>query len=378
MSLLGTTLTFWVGPAVPAPPPPAFVEALSEVEVTTSDSGRSGFRLTFRVGRNATMPLDYDLLTGPLLQPCSRVLLMVTFNAMPQVLMDGIITNQQLSPGQEAGTSTLTVMGEDVSVMMDLEERSEEHPAQNEMVIALKLIATYAQYGLIPMVLPPPSLDVPLPIERIPVQQDTDLGYLQKMAERFAYVFYVTPGPAPLTNTAYWGPPVRVGLPQRALKTNVGPNTNVNTISFQYDGLAPTAVEGQVQDRRSNQTMRVQNIGTTRLPLAAQNALLTQGCTRVRQFRQSGLDATQAFARVQADTDAATDRTVTASGELDALRYEGILTPRGLVGLQGAGFSYDGLYYVQQVAHRIREGAYTQSFTLTREGVGALTPVVVP
>lgn len=378
MSLLGTTLTLWIGPSVPVPPPPAFIEALGEVEVTTSDSARSGFRLTFRAGRNDAMPLDYDLLTGPLLQPCSRVLLMVTFNAVPEVLMDGIITNQQLTPGQQPGTSTLTVIGEDVSVMMDLEERSAEHPAQNEMIIALKIIAGYARYGLIPMVLPPPSVDMPLPIERIPVQQGTDLQYLQQMASRFAYVFYVTPGPAPLTNTAYWGPPVRVGVPQRALKTNVGPNTNVNTIDFQYDGLAPTRVEGQVQDRRTGQTMPVQTFAATRPPLAAQNALLMQACTRVRQFRQSGLDVTQAFARAQADTDAAADRTVRASGELDALRYEGLLKPRGLVGLQGAGFSYDGLYYVQQVTHRIREGAYTQNFTLTREGTGSITPVVVP
>jgi len=292
--------------------------------------------------------------------------------------MDGIITNQQLNPGQQPGTSTLTVTGEDVSVMMDLEERSVEHPAQNEMVIALKLIASYAQYGVIPKVLPPPSLDMPLPTERIPVQQGTDLAYLQEMANRFAYVFYVTPGPAPLTNTAYWGPPVRAGVPQRALKTNVGPNMNVNSIDFRYDGLAPTRVKGQVQDRRSHQTVPVQTATSTRLALAAQRALLTQSCTRVRQFRQSGLDATQALARAQADTDAAADRTVTATGELDAMRYQGILKPRGLVGLQGAGYTYDGLYYVQQVTHRIRAGAYTQQFALTREGTGALTPTVVP
>lgn len=378
MSLLGTTLTLWVGPTVPVPPPPTVTEALQEVEVSTSDTERSGFRLTFRVGRNASMPLDYDLLTGPLLRPFSRVLLMVTFNGVPRVLMDGIITNQQLNPGEEPGTSTLTVMGEDVSVMMDLEERSVEHPAQNEMVIALKIIASYAKFGLIPMVLPPPTLDIPLPIERTPVQQGTDLQYLQKMAGRFGYVFYLTPGPAPLTSTAYWGPPVRVGLPQRALRTAVGPNTNVNSIGFQYDALAPTRVEGQVQDRRLHQTLPVMTFASTRPPLASQNALLTQTSTRVRQFRGSGLDATQALARAQGDTDSAADRTVTATGELDALRYEGILQPRALVGLQGAGFSYDGFYYVKQVSHRIRIGGYTQNFTLTREGTGSLTPVVVP
>jgi hypothetical protein len=378
MSLLGSTLTVWIGPTVPVPPPPTFTEALDEVEVTTSDAGRSGFRLTFRVGRSTTSPLDHDLLTGPLLQPFSRVLLMVTFAGVPHVLMDGIITNQQLSPGQEPGTSTLTVLGEDVSVMMDLEERSAEHPAQSEMVIALKIIATYARYGLIPMVLPPPTLDIPLPTDRIPVQQGTDLEYLEEMASRFAYVFYVTPGPAPLTNTAYWGPPVRVGVPQRALKTNVGANTNVASIDFRYDGLAPTRMEGQVQDRKLDQTLPVMTFASTRPPLAARSALLTQSSTRVRQFRQSGVDTTQAFARAQAETDRAADRTVTATGQLDATRYQGVLKPRGLVGLQGAGFTYDGLYYVERVTHRIRKGEYTQDFTLTREGTGSLTPVVVP
>lgn len=376
MSPLAATLTLWVGPSVPVPPPPGLLAALDDVEVTASDGGRSGFRLAFRVGRDQTMPLDYDLLAGPLLRPCSRVLLMVTFEASPQVLMDGIITDQQLSPGERAGTSTLTVMGEDVSVMMDLEERSAEHPAQNETVIALKLIAGYARYGLVPMVIPPPSVDVPLPTERIPVQQATDLRYLQQMAERFAYVFYVTPGPAPMTNTAYWGPPARVGLPQPALKTNVGPSTNVNRIDFRHDGLAPSSVEGRVQDRRTGRTMPVRSVGTTRPPLSAGSPLA--GCARVRRFRQGGLDTAQAFTRAQAEADRSTDRTVTATGQLDALRYGGLLQPRGLVGLQGAGFTYDGLYYVERVTHRVREGSYTQDFTLTREGTGSLTPVVVP
>ena len=86
----------------------------------------------------------------------------------------------------------------------------------------------------------------------------------------------------------------------------------------------------------------------------------------------------QAFARAQADTDASTDRVVEVSGDLDVGRYEAILAPRGLVGLRGAGYAHDGLYYVKSVSHDIRKGAYTQRFTLTREGQGSITPVVRP
>jgi len=378
MSLIGTTLMLWVGPTVPIPAPPALLESLDRIQVNTSDSSRSGFQITFRAGRSSTDLLDYNALQGPLLKPFSRILILVTFNGLPEVLMDGVITNQQLNPGREPGTTTLTVTGEDVSVMMDLEEKSEEHPAQPEMVIALKIIATYAQYGLIPVVIPPPSVDMPVPTERIPVQQATDLQYLQEMAARFAYVFYVTPGPAPLTNTAYWGPPKRLGIPQRALSSNVGPNSNINSISFQQNSLAPTTVQGSVQDRRLNSEIPVQTFVSTRVPLSREPVILSQSHTRVQRFRASGLDTAQAYSRAQAETDGSGDAVVTASGELDATRYESVLKPRGLVGVRGVGDTYNGFYYVKQVSHSIAKGSYTQSFSLEREGTGALAPVVVP
>ena len=375
MSLLGTTVALLVGPSVPLPAPVGVMEALDSIQVTTSDSGRSGFQLSLRVGRGRSDLLDYALQLGPLLQPFSRVVLIVSFGGLPEVLMDGIITNQQFSPGSEPGTSTLTLTGEDVSVMMDMEERSVEHPAQPEMAIAAKIIATYAQYGLIPMVIPPPSLDMPIPIERIPVQQATDLEYLNAMAERFAYVFYVMPGPAPLTNTAYWGPPIRAGIPQRALSANMGSQTNVNSIDFEHDGLAATTISGSVHDRRLNSSVPVQTFASLRIPLARPSLLAQR---RVRRFRGTGLDTMQAFARAQAETDRSHDQVVKASGELDALRYEAILKPRALVGVRGVGDTYNGFYYVQQVSHSISKGSYTQRFSLEREGTGATTPVVVP
>jgi hypothetical protein len=378
MSFLGTHLTLLIGQSVPVPAPLKFVEAFERAEVTHSDERHSGFQITFKVGRTSADLHDYALLLSPLLRPMNRVVFLVTFNVVPQVLMDGIITDQQFSPGSQPGSSTLTVTGEDVSVMMDLEEKSVEHPAQPEAIIALKIIASYAQYGLIPMVIPPPSIDIPLPTERVPVQQGTDLEYLQEMASRFGYVFYIKPGPAPLTNTAYWGPPVRVGIPQKAISINMGPNSNADIPSFRYDSLATTFVAGQVQDRMANQVLPVRTFASTRLPLVSQPAWATQPHVRTRQFRQSGLNTMQAFTRAQAETDASTDRVIEVTGELDAARYEALLKPRGLVGLRGAGYSYDGLYYVKSVTHNIRKGEYKQNFTLTREGLGAISPVVIP
>ena len=380
MSALGIQLTLMIGPTVAAPAPPQYMDALQSVQVTHNDTARSGFQITFQAGRpGPASMMDYALISLPLLKVFNRVILIVTINAIPLVLMDGIITNQQLSPGDQPGTGTITITGEDVSVMMDLEEKIAEHSAQPELVIANGIIKNYPQYGLMPKVIPPPSLDAPLPTERTPVQHHTDLGYLNEMAQRYGYVFYITPGDLPGTNTAYWGPPVRLDIPQPALSVNMGPQTNVNSLNFQHNGLAPQTVSGKIQDRLTNKELPIETFTSTRIPLSSQPAILAnQPNVRKAVFQGSGLTAAQAISRAQAQTDTSTDSVVTASGEMDSVRYGALLRARSLVGVRGVGHTYDGLYYVKSVTHNITRGSYKQSFSLSREGLGAISPVVLP
>jgi hypothetical protein len=381
--LLGVNLNLLIGPTVAVPATPDISEAVQSVSVNHNDEGRSGFQIVLRVGRaGPTDLLDYRLMLNPLLRPFNRVILTVLFGAMPRVLMDGVITNQQFAPGNQPGAATLTLTGEDVSVMMDLQKKRADHPAQSEPLIALKIIGSYARYGLAPIVIPPASVDQPIPTERTPVQQGTDLEHLKNMAQRFGHVFYVEPGPVPGTNLAYWGPPKRSAFPQRALSVNVGPETNVESISFTNNAMAPTIVVDEVQDRLTNQKMPVFTFMGTRMPpLAAMPALpfnLPNVRTSLLEQGGGGLNIMQAFARAQGVTDKSLDGVVTAQGELDALRYGGVLQPRGVVGLRGAGYTHDGFYYVKSVSHSISKGQYKQRFSLTREGTGSTTPAVIP
>ena len=112
-------------------------------------------------------------------------------------------------------------------------------------------------------------------------------------------------------------------------------------------------------------------VSTRMPPLAAMPALpfqLPNVRTTLLEGAGQGLNVMQAYARAQALTDRSMDSVVTVEGELDALRYGDLLT----------GFTYDGLYYVKSVNHTITKGQYKQRFTLTREGTGSLTPVVIP
>lgn len=383
LNMLGVKLTLLIGPTVPVPAPVFLSQNLDKVEVTQSDTERSGFQVTFKIGRSGPADiLDYQLVANPLLRPNNRVILIVTINAIPRVIMDGIIKNQQLNPSPEPGGSTLTITGQDISVMMDSKEETVEHPAQNEYIIALKLVAKYARYGLIPMLLPPFMIDFPLPVERIPVQRDTDLAYLKKLADRFGYVFYINPGPVPGTNTAYWGPPVRIGIPKRALSYNLGGDTNVNSLDFQYDSESASTYHAEIMDRNLNQKLPVQTFFSTRIPPLALMPAIPFDFPNIRDTELEGIEGlnyAQAFARAQAETNKSMDNVLTATGELDVTRYGDILEPRVLVGLRGAGFHYDGFYYVKSLTHSISSaGEYKQKFTLTREGRGSTTPVVIP
>ncbi|MDJ0729236.1 MAG: hypothetical protein QNJ33_04510 [Crocosphaera sp.] len=372
MLVSGITLTVRIGNQKPKNVSRAFIDAIQSVQVIHSDQGRSGFEIIFQIGRlGAREQKDYHLVKEPDLNPGNRVILIVTLQAKAYLLMDGIITHQELSPSAEPGASTFTIKGEDVSVMMDRKESPVEHPKENDKVIVEQILRNYRKYGIKADVAKPP-VDAPSLKQRIPVKHGTDLHYIQKLAQRYAYVFYVEPGPKSGENTAYWGPPKKPReQPQKALTVNMGAFTNVDSINFQHNALEPTLVEGRVQDRKTNEIRGVKIMQSQR-PALAKNPSLNQkneDFLRITQFQQTGHLVSTAETRAQSMTDRSVDNAVYVSGELDTVRYGALLEIRQLVGLRGVGYRYDGLYYVKQVVHKLRKGEYKQGFTITREGL---------
>lgn len=376
MSMLGIRMNILIGPTVPVPVPAFVTEAIEKVEVTHQDGARSGFQITFLVGRKSAADLfDNPILAEGLVKASMRVVITLTLGAVPRVLSDGIITHQQLLPGNGPGETRLVITGEDVSLAMDAKEENVEHPAQPELVIVAKICLAYAKYGLLPVPVPPFLLDPPAPTERIPVQRCTDLEYIKHLAERFGYVFYIIPGPVPAMNVAYWGPPKRIGLPHPPLTVNMGPASNVQNLRFSYDSQKAVQVSGQVQDRKTNKQMPVPKFLSKRALLSGSSP----GSKFIRKILappSSGLSAQQALAYAQGIIDASFDQVVTAEGELNMPCYNGLLEARTLVGLRGAGREYDGVYYVNSVTHHIEKASYRQSFKLTREGLGSLLSVL--
>jgi hypothetical protein len=377
----GVTLTLLAGNGIPKPLPAAAVDLLEHVEIVESASERSGFQLIFGADRGKPYNiLDYPLLLRSDLRPWSRIVVLVTINATTTVLADGLVTRQELQPSGGDPQAKLVITGEDVSVAMDLQQKTRSHSGQSENVIASKILLSYARYGITPNVKPPPVRVVPPPTRRRPMQHGTDLDYLLTMAARFGFVFYVRPGRLPLTNVAYWGPPQLRGLPQPALTVAMVGQSNVDTLTFRTDALAATATTGRVQD---GVTDRQQNISIKRSgwpALARQPALAAWGSKSQSKLLTDagGLTAAQARALAQGRTDTSALQTVVAEGELDALAYGGILRAAGLVGVRGVGRTHDGDYYVEEVTHELERGKFRQKFRLIRGGLGASKPLVRP
>ena len=141
--------------------------------------------------------------------------------------------------------------------------------------------------------------------------------------------------------------------------------------------LATTTIETMVKDRITGQTIPVIALMPTRPPLGLVPEYVTHfGKQREVSIETSGLSFSQAMARAQAKLDRSSDDTITASGTLDSVKYNGVLRARATVDMRGAGFKHNGTYLVRSVTHNISAGNYTQDFTLSRAELGPKLPVV--
>src|SRR5262249_46925961 len=158
--LKGIHLTLLIGPTVPVPAPAAVMDAITDVSVT-SGRDRSGFQITFAVSKRSLL-LTTLLPAGYFDPMITRVILIVTAGGLPYELMDGIVTRKELAPRRGPGQSTLPIPGEDLSVLMDVVEMPfMRYPGMIETAIVDSVLARYATYGIVPVVIPPIFTDVP-------------------------------------------------------------------------------------------------------------------------------------------------------------------------------------------------------------------------
>ncbi|MEU1784615.1 hypothetical protein ABZ553_01495 [Streptomyces sparsogenes] len=363
-----------MGPRLARPVPPEVTQALLSAQITMTAGERSGFQMAFDLTKKGA--IIERLLPEGFFDPRIRVILTASLKGTPVVLLDGLIVRQEVGASNQPGQTTLTVTGEDLTLLMDLEERTDRYPNLAPSKRVARILSRYTDYGIDAHVVAEQILQPPNEQRRVDYQTGTDLQYVNDLARANGYTFYLSPGPLPGHSTAYWGPEKRLGRRQHALNVNMDVNSTVDQLTFAYDGTAREEPQARVQDpaTRTSTLLAQPDISPLRPPLGkrATPALKRKTLSGTAKMDRPQAEA-EALARAATSADA-----ISGSGSLDVNRHGYVLQPRELVGVRGAGVTYDGDYYVKSVTHNIRPGSFRQNFTISREGLIARSGTVRP
>jgi len=364
--LKGVSLTLYSGVVTTSPVSREVIDALTSVEVTSATEGASGFQLSFTLSNRSPLHSDFLIQAGT--NPLLRIIIVANINSTQEVMMDGVITNHQVSAGSQPGESILTMTGEDLSKVMDLIDWSGlPFPAMPANARVAAIVAKYSMFGIVPAIVPSPYLDVVLPTAMIPAQEGTDLKYVQLLAKKTGYVFYVDPGPKRGMSTAYWGPPITWGKEQPALNYDMDAHRNVESLNMSFDTANASMPVVYVQNKLTKFPIPVPipKINPLRKPMGSVPPSITK-FTAMRDTAK--LPFVNALLLGIAEAAQSADA-VSASGSLDVVRYGQILKARALVGVRGAGSAFDGLYFVKRVTSTLKRGEFKQSFELSRNAL---------
>lgn len=368
-------LQLFAGPGVALPVPKEVLDAVKEVEVeTASGDTQSGFQITFSLPNRSPLHTLFLISSGANI-PILRVVIALTVRGVTTVLMDGVMTHHEVR--SEGGpTSTLVVKGKDLTALMDvIPFNGLPYPAMSPSLRVLAGVSKYAALGVVPLVIPAVLEDFPIPIDEIPRHQGTDCAYFKYLARKAGYVFYIDPGPVPGVSKAYWGPELRIGVPQPALNVSLdGPHDNVKSLSFRVDKEKKELPVVYVQERASKVPVPIPIPDVT--PLNPPLGLVPPLPPKIKYLEDTAkLNPLQAALTGLAYASQHSDA-VFGEGSLDVARYGSVLRARGLVGVRGAGDALDGLYYVSSVTSTMKRGEFTQSFALARNGLLSTIPKV--
>ena len=369
----GFYLTLMMGAFNASPVPQPVIDALTEAQVSSTVGSQGGFQLKFTLGKNSPVR---QLQNSGFFDPRRRVIIAVTVNGSTEVLMDGIVTKQDVTPAGAAGKSTLTVTGLDLTALMDfIDFTGIPYPALPDFLIVEAILAKYAVLGVTPVALPASSPSFENPLEHFIKQKGTDYAFIKTLTQNGA-VFYLEPGPTPGRSLAYFGPDLSkmFGGPQPALSIDFDAAANIDSLNFSYDGTLAT--QYLVTIIESNTKLPIPIPAPNLDILKATFGATTPPVFKVRQLTPTANESAvgAAVAALGALFDA--PDAISASGQLDVLRYGHVFKARQLAEVRGGGGYYDGKYYVKSVTHNIKRGEYKQSFTLARGGVGSSVATV--
>jgi len=332
---------------------------LREVQVSTSRRAAATATLSFDAVRLEDG--RWSVQDAGVFEAWKRITVEALFGTNAEEVMRGFIKEVRCEYPEDRSAARVTVNAQDESLVLDREHvrralSTEDAPMSDGDIVS----SIASDHDLTPEV-DPGLTNASLNLD------GTYVRLLRDRAEANGYEFYVRGG------TLYFHAPRLDQDPApEPIRLYAGSATNCLRFSAQYDGHKPDIVamtRASESDPETNDDERFEPDLKLLGAVAANSASRGLEPFVWRMQAPSGGTADEAHARAQAKANENAWK-IAAEGELDGAVFGHVLLTHALVTVDGAGETYGGTYYVDEVQHRFSTDGYREGFKLLRNATG--------
>jgi len=349
-----------------SPADDAFHTLLSKLEVEENADLPDAFALTVPVG---TANGDLTWVSDDRFAPYANVAVVVTDDSgTAECIFDGYVLTQQshLEPGITG--STVTVWGQDASVLLGLEEKVREWSGLTDGAVANQI---FGEYGVTPS---PANTndDSPAHTEdgHTLMQRASDIDFLRRLARRDGRWCRVSCADRPGQRTGMFAPPDLGTTPVVTIDLTDPKKASVASLEFRWDVSGPSSVSAR---QASLSDADPEGVGAD----AADSGLAPLDARGLRDF--AGRDV-KVVLTASADAPELPQRArallrdsgwfTRCEGSADLASLTTVPRVGGIVGIEGVGSLLSGSYLIWSVRHTITQDRHAMAFTLVRNAVG--------
>lgn len=322
-----------------------------------------------RTGRATTFRIEYDIdivegdlpmLKDSRLDPGSELSILVPTGSESHCLVKGPVHSHQIRLKHGGAGSMLSVIGADTSLTMDRETRTAQWADVSDSDVVTTILANY---GYAPDV---ESTDAGhFTDKHTLIQRDSDLRFVQRLARRNGFLFWITCD-ALGAETAHFKRPPLDGTTDTELIVNLDSPT-IEHLDITWDVEQPTSVVGRQLDLNSLTDIDGGVAVSPQTILGDKGLSTITGDTRSVQLLAPVDDAGNLQARGNGLLTEA-DWFVRATCETTLHALGRLVRAHTLVNVRGAGSRHSGLYFVSAVRHVMDDAAHRMEVTLMRNG----------
>ena len=281
-------------------------------------------------------------------------------------LIDGPVVGTDTSMQAQPGQSAQTILVNDDSVLLNLEERAKPRDKESDSALVTRI---YQEAGLTPEV---ESTQPGADGTRKQFQRATDMQFVRELARRNEMRAWVVPGPQGGESIGRFKKLLTKpdGLPKLVL---VGTDRNMESFTTREDAQSPATVTGRtlsVNDKSiASSTVSFRDVQL--MGDQAAGASMKRAAMRILPPGRDGLTNVQAAVRRAAERQS---YAITADGRVSTGAYPAALAPYRVVTVQGVQQEQCGDYLIGRVRHQMTRSLYSQSFTARRNAVSTPAP----